>query len=373
MGDGENETSGMSDQIISFLKPQYPTQLALAYLENIRKAGISKEVNERTEANEESKSKFYTKDDIEAENKSNSQFYSQDTTETIEESKSKFYAPSDANETEKTVASLRKKFQNLIVTSSLIKASFVLSILEKDFKDFHQERAFLLGRLGDHVRALKIFVHDLKDFAAAEDYCDKLMESSNTPNVSKTGTSKDNQCCQIKLHSKTNVPKNIPRSKESTYKNSKLLNNLLEVYLDQELSKEEQIELSVPALDLLQRRANEMEAIEVLRILPDHWSISALLPALNSMVRSKIHERRMTSVKKHLAEADHLNLQCEEIQLVENPIFVHENSYCMVCKKSFRCPRVSRYPNGVVLHPECINDASICPITGHIFKMNNIS
>ena len=57
------------DQIISFLKPQYPTtyllflehlvietelqiekyhtQLALAYLENIRKAGISKEVNER--------------------------------------------------------------------------------------------------------------------------------------------------------------------------------------------------------------------------------------------------------------------------------------------------------------------------------------
>merc|ERR1719158_1166641 len=108
----------MIDQIISFLKPQYPstyllflehlvietelqiekyhTQLALAYLENIRKAGISKEVNERTEANEESKSKFYTKDDIEAENKSNSQFYSQDTTNTIEESKSKFYAPSDA-------------------------------------------------------------------------------------------------------------------------------------------------------------------------------------------------------------------------------------------------------------------------------------
>ena len=57
--DGENETSGMGDQIISFLKPQYPTtyllflehlvietelqiekyhtQLALAYLENIRK------------------------------------------------------------------------------------------------------------------------------------------------------------------------------------------------------------------------------------------------------------------------------------------------------------------------------------------------
>ena len=131
------------------------------------------------------------------------------------------------------------------------------------------------------------------------------------------------------------------------------------------------MEFSTPALNLLHRRANEMDAIEVLRILPDHWSIAALLPALNSMVRTKIHDRRMNSVKKHLAEAEHLNLQCEEIQLVENPIFVHENSYCMVCKKSFRCPKVSRYPNGVVLHPECIKDASICPITGQIFKMSN--
>ena len=391
--DNDTEASETRDQIISFLKPQYSTTyilflehlvlesklqeekyhtlLALAYLDEIRRISTAGDTKEAFEAETESKSKFYTKDNTECDIKSNSQFYTEDNKETSDEPKSKFYVASDDNNKEQSIAYLRKKFRNLIVSSSLINASFVLTILEKDFKDFHQERAFLLGRLGDHVKALKILVHDLKDFLAAEDYCDKIMESSDTPNVS-IETSNVNKSCQIKLHSKTNTSKSTPRTGESNNKNSRLLNDLLEVYLDQELSKEQQMELSGPALDLLHRRANEMDPMEVLRILPDHWSIAALLPAINSMVRSKIHDRRMNSVKKHLAEAEHLNLQCEEIQLVENPIFVHENSYCMVCKKSFRCPKVSRYPNGVVLHPECVKDSSICPITGQIFKMSNI-
>ena len=149
-----------------------------------------------------------------------------------------------------------------------------------------------------------------------------------------------------------------------------LLNKLLEVYLDKNLKSEKREELVGPALDLLHRRAKEMDPIDILRILPDQWSLAALLPALNSMVRAKIHERRMTSVKRHLAEAENLNMQFEGLQLVENPIFVLENSYCMMCKKTFRCPNVSRYPNGVVLHPECVKDVSICPITGQIFKMD---
>ena len=173
------------------------------------------------------------------------------------------------------------------------------------------------------------------------------------------------------LHSEAGMLKTSRKTSELTRTSllSRLLTNLLEVYLDKELEKDQRDELVSPALDLLHRRAKEMDAIEVLSILPDHWSIAALMPALNSLVRSKIHERRMTSVKRNLAEAENRNLQYEELQLVEAPVLVLENSYCMICKKNFRCPRVSRYPNGVVLHPECVKDVSICPITGQIFKM----
>ena len=160
------------------------------------------------------------------------------------------------------------------------------------------------------------------------------------------------------------------RKSDNSPSRSRLLNNLLSVYLDKSLPKDQQEEFELPALDLLQRRAKEMDAVDILGIIPGHWSIAALLPALNLMIRSKIHDRRMSSVKRHLAEAENLDMQYEELQLVESPIFVLENTYCMVCKKNFRSPRISRYPNGVVIHPECIKDASICPITGQIFKMD---
>ena len=393
-----DDISWLSDKIVSFLKPQYPlagllfleylvidqklqlekyhTQLALAYLEEIRKTYIAVEVDKLSE-NTGSKSHFYTKESLEKD-KSNSRFYTNnETTEQLKESKSQFYVSSNIDEKAMLRASLRQKFQNLIASSSLLKAPFLLSILEKDFNDFHQEKAFLFGRMGDHVKALKIFVHDLKDFSAAESYCDKIVDASSSQEINLSSTSLRDQSDQTssqpirQLHSDGGILKNCskPTESASTSKRSILLNNLLEVCLDKSLSHEQREELTSPALDLVHRRAKEMDAVEVLRILPDHWSIAALLPALNSMVRSKIHNRRMNSVKKHLAEAESINLKYEELQLVETPVFVLENSYCMVCKKNFRCPRVSRYPNGVVVHPECMKHISICPITGKIFKM----
>ena len=401
----EDENIKLRDQIISFMKPQYTlasflflehlvneeklqvekyhTQLALAYLDEIRKKSGINDIVKKSKNITETNSKFYTKDTSKEDNKANSQFYTSEHLEQPDERKSQFYVSIDTEENELQTTTLRQKFQALIVASCLIKLPFLLSVLEKDFKGFHQEKALILGRMGDHVKALKIFVHDLKDFSAAEEYCDKIVESSYTPidtlnsNIlmDNNQSNRDSSQSERQLHSGMGSSKcgSNWETTTSSNKSPRLFNMLLEVYLDKELPKEQQEELTSPALDLLQRRAKEMDPVAVLRILPDHWSITALLPALNSMVRSKIHDRRMSSVKKHLAEAEHLNLQQEELQLIENPIFILENSYCMVCKKNFRCPKVSRYPNGVVLHPECIKDVSICPITGQIFNMEKLT
>ena len=85
--DNDIEASETRDQIISFLKPQYSTtyilflehlvlesklqvekyhtQLALAYLDEIRNISTSNDTKEALEAETESKSKFYTKDNTE--------------------------------------------------------------------------------------------------------------------------------------------------------------------------------------------------------------------------------------------------------------------------------------------------------------------
>ena len=90
----------------------------------------------------------------------------------------------------KETSELRAKFQALIIKSSLVRPEYLLSRLEKT--DMHQERAILHGKvrniklnvfevlslllfqLGDHDKALKIFVEKLEDFDAAENYCDKI-------------------------------------------------------------------------------------------------------------------------------------------------------------------------------------------------------
>ena len=44
-------------------------------------------------------------------------------------------------------------------------------------------------------------------------------------------------------------------------------------------------------------------------------------------------------------------------------------SYCVVCKKSFHSCQLSRYPNGVVVHNECVKDPRVCPLTGQMFTV----
>ena len=40
-------------------------------------------------------------------------------------------------------------------------------------------------QMGDHVKAIKVFVHKLKDFEAAEAYCDKISENSESTVATK--------------------------------------------------------------------------------------------------------------------------------------------------------------------------------------------
>ena len=53
--------------------------------------------------------------------------------------------------------------------------------------------------------------------------------------------------------------------------------------------------------------------------------------------------------------------------------FVPVRSYCMSCRKQFHSPEFARFPNGIVVHPECAggspgSPARVCPVTGRIFS-----
>jgi len=225
----------------------------------------------------------------------------------------------------------RQDLQDLIMESTCLRFPFLLSKMESmAAAELHLEKALISGKLGDDDKALKILVHKLKDYSKAEQYCDKI-----------SANSKDKQ--------------------------ARLLTNLLAVYLDKNSSSEEVAEFSVPAMDLFSRRVCDMDTLEVLALIPDHWSIAAVSAAIQTALRSSIHNRRMTSIERSLAKADNLNAHFDIIQLTKDHVTLNENSYCMLCKKTFVDTRISRFPNGIIVHDYCAKTKSTCPVTGKVF------
>jgi len=235
---------------------------------------------------------------------------------------SKFKA---ASESENQSQNLSK----LILTSKHLNAKFLLQNLKDT--DLNYEKAILHGKLSEHDRALDILVNKLKDYQLAENYCDDI--SANQAEAK-----------------------------------AKLLFLLLSIYMNP-TSQLEKDKFTTLAVDLINNRAEDLNGSKVISILPESWNISIILPALRKFSRNLIHTQRMTKIAKHLYKGENIQVHSQLVNNTKDPIFVLPNSYCVACQKPFSTGGVARYPNGVMLHPECVKDAQVCPVTGEVFRI----
>lgn len=136
------------------------------------------------------------------------------------------------------------------------------------------EQATLHGKLEEHDKALHILVHQLKDLAAAEEYC------------SWASASHDQFYCQNLFH------------------------QLLSVYLDPDVPGGAQ---TVAAVDLLNRNADVFDAVRVLKLLPEEWSLPLIRPFLCRALRASVHARCTSQVAVGLARAQNLQLQHDRV------------------------------------------------------------
>ncbi|XP_040578781.1 transforming growth factor-beta receptor-associated protein 1 isoform X2 [Lepeophtheirus salmonis] len=233
------------------------------------------------------------------------------------------------SESEEKEAQL-SKFRRLILQSNFIKPQFLLSRLDKT--NLHAEKAILYGKMGEHEKALRIFVSKLKDFNGAEKYCDDMSKSTNL-NIEK----------------------------------KKLLTNLLKIYLEDNIKSNEMSSESA-SIALVNRRSHEMHPVDLLKTLPTSWSIGVLNTALKKSLRSTIHEKRMANINVGLSKGENIQSKFKLYQLVHRPIYIEENAHCVTCKKSFYgSASITRYPNGVMVHSRCVIKENVCPVTGELF------
>lgn len=142
------------------------------------------------------------------------------------------------------------------------------------------ERATLHGKLEEHDKALHILVHQLRDFQSAEAFC--TWASS---------------------------------CRDSSYQ-QRLFHMLLEVYLDGNGTAvgSGDGDLKMAAVDLLNRHGEVFDAVRVLRLLPEGWSLQLLRPFLGRAVRASMHACRTSEIALGLSHSENLQLLHDRVR-----------------------------------------------------------
>lgn len=183
-----------------------------------------------------------------------------------------------------------------------------------------EERAILLGKLGQHEDALHIYVDVLNDTQKAELYC-----------------------------------KNVYMN--PSYKNSKnVYYQLLKMYLNSEI---DDIRIN-SSIKLLNEHSNKIATCHTLEMLPaESIKCKNLANFFENMLNKLCRQQRHYQILKHLTFQ--LNLQVHELRIMkqQTKFIVNEEKLCQICKKRLGKSAIVRYPDGRIIHYGCRKDADV--------------
>jgi len=192
----------------------------------------------------------------------------------------------------------------------------------------NQERAIVLGRMGQHDSALKIYAQEMRDLALAEQHCLKYW-NPNDPDTAN------------------------------------LFFVLLRAYLDPQ-DGNPQVERGI---ELLKRHPNKVDVHRVLDLLPPSTSLANLLPYLQAVLEKDGRTHRDDLVIKQLLAVEMQRLQEKLIVARGRRFRVDAGRQCPVCKNRIGESVFALYPNDVLVHYSCMRDKSTCPATGTVFTV----
>lgn len=231
------------------------------------------------------------------------------------------------NTPQETLDLARSKLRHMLQISNLYRVQLILGKARET--DMHAECAILYGKLEEHDKALRILVHKLKDYSAAETYC-------------------------------------LVNAKDSAYKR-KLFHVLLSVYLDPTYEKRDT--LIAPAIALLNSNVAEFDSVKVLQLLPENWSIGVLSQFLSRSIRRSMNLCRTKKIERMLARWETLQIKHKCIELQKESVSITEERLCAVCNRAFHDSTFLRYPNGIITHIHCAKNKNVCPVTGKLFSL----
>ncbi|KZT39975.1 hypothetical protein SISSUDRAFT_1113449 [Sistotremastrum suecicum HHB10207 ss-3] len=218
-------------------------------------------------------------------------------------------------------------FLKFIESTSIYRPDHVFALLLKD--EMYEARAILLGRLGRHEAALDLYVHRLKDYVKAEEYCKRVyVAESETQNVFLF---------------------------------------LLKTYLQPPLSSAAArgTVLLGPALDLIARQSPRLDPVQTLNLLPPLVTAQSVKPFLIEALRDRRFDAKVTT-ETWKSRKDELSRQL--MTLESNRVKVTDTRICPQCNKRLgRSVIAVHIPRGEVTHYTC-REAFSQKINGRSFS-----
>ncbi|KAL2753752.1 hypothetical protein ACRALDRAFT_1065035 [Sodiomyces alcalophilus JCM 7366] len=218
-------------------------------------------------------------------------------------------------------------------------------LLPRDDAGFYEARAVVLCNMGSHKQALEIYVFSMKDYAKAEEYCNKIHRNDGSRPSSPDGVR----------------PTPLDEADEGV---PSIYHTLLSLYLAPPPPHERALE---PALDLLSKHGSRLPAASTLSLIPDSLPVDHLESFLRSRLRSANSLVNESRILAGLRATEYIASQA--LLLVGDGIpggqggrnrrvVITEERLCGVCHKRLGGSVVAVLPDNAVVHYGCLRRAS---------------
>ncbi|KAL4960697.1 putative vacuolar morphogenesis protein AvaB [Aspergillus stella-maris] len=223
----------------------------------------------------------------------------------------------------------REKFIDMLKSSDQYSPSKVLGRLDRDDTEFYEARAILFSKMGQHRQALEIYVFKLEDYVKAEEYCNHLHKTEDTPAAS--GPAAEYSAL-------------APSDDEPS-----IYLTLLSLYLTPPHGYKAQYG---PALDILARHGSRLPANSALDLIPESLPVHELEFYFKGRMRAAntiLNESRITS---NLLKVQTIKTRAQLLvgegtdgrSSRSRHVTVMEERVCSVCHKRIGGSVINVYP-----------------------------
>ncbi|KXJ87143.1 vacuolar sorting protein 39 domain 2-domain-containing protein [Microdochium bolleyi] len=228
------------------------------------------------------------------------------------------------------------------------------NLLPKDDPAFYEAQAVVLSNMGQHKQALEIYVFKIKDFAKAEEYCNRIHVSGDpsSPSRSRPGTASGNKAQHDDDDDEDDSAKQDPA--QSIY------HTLLSLYMAPPSPHTPNLE---PALDLLSRHGSRLPATSTISLIPNDLPVAQLESYFRGRIRaanSVVNESRIVEGlrKTQLVNTQALLLLGDGVPGGQGGrnrrVVISEERVCRVCHKRIGNTVVAVLPDNSAVHYGCL-------------------